>query len=175
MTSPTVCENGYYTGSARQASCVACEAGQSCLHGNSSTSCLPGTYSERGKLDCLTCPTGTHSRSGSSICTPCPAGKFCYEPSVEPQNCPKGYYANLGDGNCTKCPLGYVSFSNNTGCVPCSAGFYCPDPRYVILYLLLTLSSRFSSDNWVDTEVNRNIIVRLVFQGCSYKKLIILN
>ena len=140
MSTPTICENGYYTNSIRQINCVACEAGQSCLSGNSSEICLPGTYSPGGVLDCLPCPSRTFSSSGSSVCAPCPAGKFCYSPAADPDDCPKGYFANLGDGNCSKCLLGYTSFLDNTRCVPCSAGFYCPDPGYVIGYDLFNIS-----------------------------------
>ena len=129
---PETCDDGYYTNSERQLSCIICEPGRSCVNRNASEICPAGTYSPSGVNDCLHCGNGNYSSAESASCSPCPAGKTCFDPAVAPEDCAEGYYSNIGDGSCSLCQLGYKSFPNGTGCVPCNPGFYCPHPRYYL-------------------------------------------
>ncbi len=94
--------------------CADCEPGYCCPGDNSTSQCLPGTYSNNngtGSISCNDCAPGTESPAGSS--------------SSNCTNCSSGLYST-GGTPCTSCPPGQTSY-NRLICQGCPEGTYSPN------------------------------------------------
>jgi hypothetical protein len=132
------CEPGSYleSGSLPVACTLAQPGSYAAGYTTSSTSCLPGTYSNvSGAQACPLCPGGTYGpTTGATSCLTCPPGT--HHGSVGQASpascaaCPPGYYPEAVDmSTCLGCPQGtYAPSAGSASCTPCSAGFFGPSP-----------------------------------------------
>ncbi|XP_064420373.1 multiple epidermal growth factor-like domains protein 6 isoform X2 [Latimeria chalumnae] len=116
-----------------------------CTAVNTSTcvTCLPGTYSNNGTLncsccsdgsctypeECLSCPVGHYqSQAGQQVCFLCPYGFYTNSTgSSACFPCEPGFYSNeTGSLTCSRCAPGYfTSRLSATFCDPCPPGSFC--------------------------------------------------
>ncbi|XP_064420377.1 uncharacterized protein SI:DKEY-21A6.5 isoform X4 [Latimeria chalumnae] len=110
-----------------------------CTAVNTSTcvTCLPGTYSNNGTLNCSCCSDG--SCTYPEECLSCPVGH--YQSQAGQQVCflcPYGFYTNsTGSSACFPCEPGF--YSNETGSLTCSR---CAPALQTALYVKPVLVGR---------------------------------
>ena len=135
--------------------CVtSCQDGFFYLDGNC-TLCPNGTYSDIGRLSCVTsCISGSYANSSAGACQKCPVGSF------NPMN------GSISSADCQPCPAGtFNAYRGMPACTPCPAGTYNPNSGAVYSWECLECpgGTTPSSDGSSCISIDWN--VRLVVEG----------